>query len=96
MNEKDARFLAEKIGMCWHEPNLILSERPYCKHCGLSGDRYGVLNNPTFENYNYFPTMWAWLTDQPWFMKFSDDCRHHKMDGNLPNVLVNWLRSNNI
>lgn len=95
MNEKDARFLAGKIGICYHEPDFILSERPNCKHCGHSTQySQGVFHNPTFENYNFFPTMWAWLTSQPWFLKFSDECGHHKMDGNLPNVLVKWLREN--
>lgn len=80
MTEEDSKYLAEKMGLCWHEPNygywIVCSDGKYgvpCKSCGIRlYDTHGndEVKNIDFSSEHGFFVVFEWAKKQEWWIEF--------------------------
>ena len=69
MTEEDSKYLAEKMGLCWHEFRVVQTDwetwKRKCIHCDCD---YG--KNPDFSSEHGFFVAWNWAKEQEWWDTF--------------------------
>jgi hypothetical protein len=99
MTEEDSKFLAEKMGLCWHEWVYVENDWPECKKCKVR--RYHVWSID-FSSYGFF-VVFEWAKRQEWWDEFLDpffnriECMYSMMPviligPHLAEELVKFLR----